>query len=57
MPIDIILVVQSFIVLFIAAPPLVRAMFGLPQPGRKSRRQLRDEAAIADATKAKGAQS
>lgn len=56
-PIDIILVVQSFIVLFIAAPPLVRAMFGLPQPGRKSRRQLRDEAAIADATKAKGAQS
>ncbi|GEK80709.1 ABC transporter permease [Agrococcus baldri] len=45
-PIDIILVVQSFIVLFIAAPPLVRAMFGLPQPGRKSRRQRRDEAAL-----------
>ncbi|MDO5743189.1 MAG: ABC transporter permease [Micrococcaceae bacterium] len=28
-PIDIVLVVQSLIVLFIAAPPLVRAMFGL----------------------------
>ncbi|GAA3597028.1 ABC transporter permease [Agrococcus terreus] len=53
-PIDIVLVVQSFIVLFIAAPPLVRAMFGLPQPGRKSRRQRRDEAALA-ALEAKGA--
>jgi ABC-type uncharacterized transport system permease subunit len=31
-PIDIILVVQSLIVLFIAAPPLVRAIFRLPQP-------------------------
>lgn len=40
-PIEIILVVQSLIVLFIAAPPLVRAMFGLPQPGRATRRQLR----------------
>lgn len=29
-PIDIVLVVQSLIVLFIAAPPLVRAIFGLP---------------------------
>jgi simple sugar transport system permease protein len=28
-PIDIVLVVQSMIVLFIAAPPLVRAMFRL----------------------------
>lgn len=34
-PVEIILVVQSLIVLFIAAPPLVRAIFGLPQPGRK----------------------
>lgn len=34
-PVDIVLVVQSMIVLFIAAPPLVRAMFGLPQPGRR----------------------
>ncbi|MGM1029859.1 MAG: ABC transporter permease [Actinomycetota bacterium] len=57
-PIDIILVVQSFIVLFIAAPPLVRAMFGLPQPGRKkSRRQRRDEAALAAATQSKGEQA
>ncbi|WP_309129033.1 ABC transporter permease [Microbacterium sp.] len=40
-PIEIVLVVQSLIVLFIAAPPLVRAMFGLPQPGRLSRRQRR----------------
>ena len=32
-PIDIVLVVQSFIVLLIAAPPLVRAIFRLPAPG------------------------
>ncbi|MET0862039.1 MAG: ABC transporter permease [Microbacterium sp.] len=38
-PIDIVLVVQSFIVLFIAAPPLVRAIFRLPTPGTASRRQ------------------
>ena len=31
-PIDIVLVVQSLIVLFIAAPPLVRALFRLPTP-------------------------
>ncbi|MCU1515225.1 MAG: transporter permease [Microbacteriaceae bacterium] len=31
-PIDIVLVVQSLIVLFIAAPPLVRAVFRLPTP-------------------------
>ncbi|MFJ6003304.1 ABC transporter permease [Arthrobacter sp. NPDC092385] len=31
--IDIVLVVQSLIVLFIAAPPLVRALFRLPTPG------------------------
>ena len=37
-PIDIILVVQSIIVLLIAAPPLVRAIFRLPAPDR-SRRQ------------------
>ena len=40
-PIEIVLVVQSLIVLFIAAPPLVRAMFGLPQPGRPSRKKIR----------------
>ena len=40
-PIDIILVVQSLIVLFIAAPPLVRAIFRLPVPGaRKPARAL-----------------
>ena len=33
-PIDIVLVVQSVIVLLIAAPPLVRAMFRLPSPDR-----------------------
>ncbi len=32
--IDIVLVVQSLIVLFIAAPPLIRAIFRLPVPGR-----------------------
>lgn len=32
-PIDIILVVQSVIVLFVAAPPLIRAVFRLPKPG------------------------
>ncbi|WTM64464.1 ABC transporter permease [Humidisolicoccus flavus] len=31
-PNDIVLVVQSLIVLFIAAPPLIRALFGLPKP-------------------------
>ncbi len=31
-PIDIVLVVQSLIVLFIAAPPLVRSIFRLPTP-------------------------
>ena len=40
-PIEIVLVVQSLIVLFIAAPPLVRAMFGLPQPGRPARKKTR----------------
>lgn len=37
-PIDIVLVVQSLIVLFIAAPPLVRAIFRLPTPGDTPRR-------------------
>ncbi|RCS63293.1 ABC transporter permease [Microbacterium sp. JB110] len=34
-PNEVVLVVQSLIVLFIAAPPLVRAIFRLPQPGRR----------------------
>ena len=32
-PVDIVLVVQSVIVLLIAAPPLVRTIFRLPTPG------------------------
>ncbi len=32
------LVVQSLIVLFIAAPPLVRAIFRLPTPGVASKK-------------------
>lgn len=38
-PIDIVLVIQSLIVLFIAAPPLVRAIFRLPTPGLTARRK------------------
>ncbi|MDO8144344.1 ABC transporter permease [Isoptericola sp. 178] len=38
-PIEIVLVVQSLIVLFIAAPPLVRAIFRLPQPGSKPKKK------------------
>ncbi len=37
-PIDVVLVVQSLIVLFIAAPPLVRALFGLNPRRRKPAR-------------------
>ncbi|GAA4686996.1 ABC transporter permease [Frondihabitans cladoniiphilus] len=36
-PIDIVLVVQSLIVLFVAAPPLVRSIFRIPAPGAKPR--------------------
>jgi len=39
-PIDIVLVVQSLIVLFIAAPPLVRAIFRLPIPGVVTTRKV-----------------
>ena len=38
-PIDIVLIMQSLIVLFVAAPPLVRAIFRLPTPGSAPRRQ------------------
>lgn len=38
MPVDLILVVQSIIVLLIAAPPLVRAIFRLPSPGSRPRK-------------------
>jgi simple sugar transport system permease protein len=40
-PIEIVQVVQALIVLFIAAPPLVRAVFRLPQPGSKPKRSKR----------------
>jgi general nucleoside transport system permease protein len=45
-PIDIVLVVQSIVVLFIAAPPLVRAIFRLPKPsGRRFGLAARKEVA------------
>jgi len=40
-PIDVVLVVQSLVVLFIAAPPLVRAVFRLPAPGARAARARR----------------
>lgn len=49
-PIDIVLVLQSTIVLFIAAPPLVRAIFHLPAPGSwvaKQRERAREAVAAA----------
>jgi ABC-type uncharacterized transport system permease subunit len=50
-PIDIILVVQSIIVLLIAAPPLVRAVFRLPQPTGFSFRRAKLSARKAVVTK------
>jgi simple sugar transport system permease protein len=44
-PIDIVLVVQSLIVLFIAAPPLVRAVFGLNPRRRKPAKTVRSQQA------------
>jgi ABC-type uncharacterized transport system permease subunit len=38
-PVDIVLVVQSLIVLFIAAPPLVRTIFRLRAPGQRASRR------------------
>ena len=43
-PIDIILVVQSVIVLLIAAPPLVRSIFRLPDPERRNKKLARVQA-------------
>lgn len=40
-PLDLVLVLQSFIVLFIAAPPLVRTILRLPAPGERPRRTRR----------------
>jgi len=44
-PIDIVVVIQSLIVLFIAAPPLVRAVFRLPKPSGMSLRRPRTSTA------------
>ncbi|MCL1898107.1 MAG: ABC transporter permease [Micrococcales bacterium] len=43
-PIDIVLVVESIIVLMIAAPPLVRAIFRLPDAERAARREAKQAA-------------
>ncbi|WP_238154432.1 ABC transporter permease [Ornithinimicrobium sufpigmenti] len=43
-PIDIILVLQAIIVLLIAAPPLVRSVFRLPDPARPYKPRARPEA-------------
>jgi simple sugar transport system permease protein len=42
-PIDIVGVIQALIVLFIAAPPLVRAVFRIPQPGARRRTKQRSK--------------
>ncbi|WP_075204261.1 ABC transporter permease [Haematomicrobium sanguinis] len=42
---DIVLVVQSLIVLFIAAPPLIRGLFGMNRAARKQARRLAVERA------------
>jgi simple sugar transport system permease protein len=46
-PIDIVDVIQSVIVLFIAAPPLVRTVFRLPKPG-SAPRSRKPRAAVAE---------
>jgi simple sugar transport system permease protein len=44
-PVDVVLVLQSVIVLLIAAPPLVRAVFRLPTPGAAPRRARKEAVA------------
>ncbi len=44
-PVDIVLVVQSLIVLFIAAPPLLRAVFFLPKTDAEKAAKARAKAA------------
>jgi ABC-type uncharacterized transport system permease subunit len=48
-PVDIVVVVQSLIVLFIAAPPLVRAIFRLPEPVHRAPRTRSARKAAASA--------
>ncbi|ARC57474.1 Autoinducer 2 import system permease protein LsrC [Frondihabitans sp. 762G35] len=50
-PIDIVLVVQSLIVLFVAAPPLVRTIFRIQTPGAGVRRVRRASSKTAVVTK------
>ncbi|MFI5084783.1 MAG: ABC transporter permease [Actinomycetales bacterium] len=57
-PIDIVLVIQSLIVLFIAAPPLVRAVFGLnPRKKKPKGPQHPDAAARPQQNATSGAQA
>ncbi len=44
-PVDIVLVVQALIVLFIAAPPLIRSIFFLPKTEAEKAQKARDKAA------------
>ncbi|MBT2503047.1 ABC transporter permease [Curtobacterium sp. ISL-83] len=46
-PIDIVSVIQALIVLFIAAPPLVRAIFRIKQPGARRTKQNTKRKAVA----------
>ncbi|WP_309102441.1 ABC transporter permease [Microbacterium sp.] len=46
-PVDIVLVVQALIVLFIAAPPLIRAIFFLPKEGAPTRSARRVKKEVA----------
>jgi simple sugar transport system permease protein len=46
-PIDVILILQSVIVLLIAAPPLVRSIFRLPDPDRARKKQLKQALRLA----------
>lgn len=52
-PLDLVLVLQSFIVLFIAAPPLVRTILRLPAPG--VRRKKKNDGPTAETTSQAGA--
>ncbi|MCL2784742.1 MAG: ABC transporter permease [Propionibacteriaceae bacterium] len=45
-PIDIILVLQSIIVLLIAAPPLIKAIFRLPDPERRTKKLAKAHARL-----------
>jgi len=49
-PIDIVLVIQALVVLFIAAPPLVRAIFHLPDPNAPRRAKARPEPVVKGAS-------